>query len=93
MKSSQNFHERRKSERKPFVTDVEYYVAADIFKGVSINISEEGIQLDCASPIEIEMRYDADGETREHRAQLRWVKENEDGTFSFGFKYVEPDKW
>jgi len=85
--------ERRRSERKPFRTDVEYYVAADIFKAVSINISKDGIQIDSTTPIEIEMRYEENGKTVEHRAQLRWAKENEDGSFSFGFKYVPKESW
>jgi hypothetical protein len=34
------------------------------------------------------MRFELDGETHQHRAHLVWMKQQEDGTYRFGLKFV-----
>lgn len=82
---------RRREERKDIKTSVEYIVSADVIEAMSMNISEHGIQLDSKKALEIEMRYTFDEKEYEHRARLRWVKQNKDGSFSFGFEYAEDE--
>jgi hypothetical protein len=86
-----NEFNRRKKERKNLTTEVEFYVNADILQGVSINVSETGIQLDSEKPLEIELRYKKENKEYYKKAFLRWVKEQEDASCSFGFEFVNDE--
>ena len=81
--------EKRRAERKPLSTEVQFYVDADIIKASSVDISDSGIRMTTHTPIRIRMRYEMDGRQHERVAELVWARRNADGNMDYGLQYLE----
>jgi len=80
---------RRRSERKPFVTKVDFYVDADLVTAKSLDISKSGIRLTTKEPIKTHLRIANSDHYIDSHAQLVWARRNEDGSMEYGFEYVK----
>ncbi len=82
-----------RSPRKEFQRHVEFIFDEDIIDAKSVNISDTGIRFDTEEPIVVLMRmHNDDGTTQDKKAELVWVRGNEEGGQSYGLRYLSKDK-
>ena len=82
--------EKRKSERIPFYTEVEFIVDADVINAASVDFSETGIRFSTENPIVIRMRFDGPDGQIDRTAQLVWAGKGEENQFQYGLEFI-PD--
>ncbi|MFH1136697.1 MAG: PilZ domain-containing protein [Pseudomonadota bacterium] len=82
--------EKRKAERRPIQTQVEFFVDADIINAVAVDFSETGIRFSTENPILIRMRFDAPEGRSEKTARLVWAGKSPEEHFQYGLEFI-PD--
>jgi len=80
---------RRKEPRNRIQTNVEFYILADIVKAKTVNISDTGVRFDTEKALDIEMRFKKDGKEEDHTARLCWAEQLPDGSFTYGFEFID----
>ena len=75
--------EKRTSDRKLLKTEVTFHTCDDIYMANSVDISDTGIRIVTAKPIDINIQI-KEGES--YDAQLVWAKVKDDGTMQYGLK-------
>lgn len=74
--------------------DVQFIGDFDIVAAKGINISKGGVCFETASPLVFEMAFALEGEHHRYKAHMVWMKKHADGSFRYGFQFVqegEPD--
>ncbi len=87
---SDSNHDRRKSERKPISTDMEFILYLDAFKAETIDLSNDGIKFKADAPIIIQLQYSDQGEKVLRHAKLVWAEAADDDGVNYGFEFI-PD--
>jgi hypothetical protein len=81
--------DKRRAERKPLVTEIEFHSTKDLIDAKSVDISETGIKFITDDPLSIRMRFKKDGKLKEKFARLVWSKNKENGQTEYGFEFFE----
>ncbi len=79
--------EKRISERKLLATEVTFHTDDDIYMANSVDISDTGIRIVTAKPINVNIQIKEDGKVQSYDAQLVWAKVKDDGTMEYGLKF------
>ena len=79
--------EKRISERKLLATEVTFHTDDDIYMANSVDISDTGIRIVTAKPIDVNIQIKEDGKVHSYDAQLVWAKVKDDGTMEYGLKF------
>ena len=79
--------ENRLSERKLFATEVTFHTDDDIYMANSVDISDTGIRIVTAKPVNVNIQIKEDGKVQSYDAQLVWAKVKDDGTMEYGLKF------
>lgn len=77
-----------RSQRSDLNANIEFIGDFDVVQAQGIDLSEGGICFGTADGLPFEMRFELEGEVHQHRAHLIWMKQQEDGTYRFGLKFV-----
>ena len=81
----------QRSERRDLPTNIHVMGDFNLIQGRGINVSETGICFEINYDIPFEMEYELDGDRRQQRANLVWMRQLMDGRNQFGFNFVESD--
>ena len=84
-------HGHSREVRSALRASIEFIGDFDVIEADAVDISEGGICFDTAEPLTFEMRFEADGGTRQERAQLVWVERLANGGHRCGFQFVEAE--
>jgi hypothetical protein len=79
--------EKRISERKLLATEVTFHTDDDIYMANSVDISDTGIRIVTAKPINVNIQIKEAGKAQSYDAQLVWAKVKDDGTMEYGLKF------
>lgn len=82
--------DRRKHERKSFVTQAALLLDTYNLEGTSVNISKNGLRLDTDNPIKFKVQYDLGTGMTQREVFLVWADKKEDGKMMYGFE-LSPD--
>ena len=69
-------------------TNVEFIADFDLIQAQGIDLSEGGVSFGTSEGLPFEMRFELDGQVHQQRARLIWMKQQEDGTFQYGLKFI-----
>ena len=75
-------------QRSELHTNVEFIADFDVIQAQGIDLSEGGVCFGTDDGLPFEMRFELDGKAHQQRARLIWMKQQEDGTFQYGLKFV-----
>lgn len=78
--------------RETLHSRVEFIADFDVLEAMGLNISEGGISFEMYDDLAFEMRFEAEGDVRHHRAHLVWVKRLPSGGYRFGLRFAEPSE-
>ena len=76
--------EKRTSDRKLLKTEMTFHTGDAIYMANSVDISDTGIRIATAKPIDINIQIKED---ESYDAQLVWAKVKDDGTMEYGLKF------
>ncbi len=75
-------------QRSTLEANIEFIGDFDVVQAQGIDLSEGGVCFGTSDGLPFEMRFELDGEVHQHRAHLIWMKQQEDGTYRYGLKFV-----
>ena len=76
--------------RKELRAEIKFIGDFGLIQAQGINLSEGGICFEVEGKIPFEMEFELEGETHEHRANLVWMSQVEQGRCQLGFAFVPP---
>lgn len=76
--------------RKELKAEIKFIGDFGLIQAQGINLSEGGICFEIEGNIPFEMEFEIEGEKREHRANLVWTSQVEQGRCQLGFASVQP---
>ena len=76
--------------RKELEAEIKFIGDFGLIQAQGINLSEGGICFEVEGKIPFEMEFEIEGETHEHRANLVWMSQVEQGRCQLGFAFVPP---
>ena len=79
--------EKRTSDRKLLETEVTFHTSDDIYMANSVDISDTGIRIVTAKPVDVNIQIKEDDKVHGYDAQLVWAKVKDDGTMEYGLKF------
>ena len=80
-----------RSRRRDLQTQIQVLGDFSMLQARGVNVSDDGICFEVMYDLPFEIQYEVEGETRQHRAHLMWMRQLEDGRNQFGFKFVASD--
>ena len=80
-----------RSRRRDLQTQIQVLGDFSMLQARGVNVSDDGICFEVMYDIPFEIQFEAEGEMRQHRAHLMWMKQLADGRNQFGFKFVAAD--
>lgn len=80
----------RRSEREPFITDVDLVVGAEVIQAMTVDLSETGLRIDMDHPLKVRIRFLVDGQLVDRTAQLARAEKTPDGGMTYGIEFT-PD--
>ncbi len=75
-------------QRSDLGANIEFIGDFDVVQAKGIDLADGGICFSTDEGLPFEMRFELDGEMHQHRAHLIWMKQQEDGTYRYGMKFV-----
>ncbi len=94
LESKEEIGSKKSLARHPRVkidADIEFTGDFDIVKAKGINFSEGGICFELTRSLPFEMKFELEGEIRDYRAHLIWMKRFPEGGYRFGLQFVQPE--
>jgi len=79
--------DRRRSDRKPFETELDLFLDTHNLPAESLDISEHGLRFRISQPIKCKVRLELDNGTAEREMILVWARK-EDGEMLYGFEFT-----
>ena len=80
-------NDKRAAERRLVETEVTFHTEEDIYMAKSVDISETGIRVVTAKPVDIRIQIKEDDKLVQYDAQLVWTRVNDDGSMEYGLKF------
>ena len=85
--ADQGITEKRTAERRLIETEVTFQTEDDIYMANSVDISDMGIRIITANPVEIRIQIKENDRLVQYDAQLVWARVKDDGSMEYGLKY------
>ena len=76
-------------ERSELQTGIRFVADLGLLNAQGVDVSDTGICFETREEISFEMEFEFAGETRQHRAQMVWMKLLQNGHSRFGFRFID----
>ena len=80
-----------RSRRRDLQTQIQVLGDFSMLQARGVNVSDDGICFELMYDLPFEIQFDVDGQMRQYRAHLMWMRQLSDGRNQFGFKFVASD--
>jgi len=77
----------RRSEREPFITDVDLVVGAEVIQAMTVDLSDTGLRIDMDRPLNVRIRFLVDGVLVDRKAQFARAEKTPDGGMTYGIEF------
>jgi hypothetical protein len=84
--------ENREAMRQRITTSIEFIVEEDIIDATTVDVSKTGIRFNTKDPPCFTLRFKVNNQTEDYRAQMVWAATEEDGSMTYGLKFIEAPK-
>lgn len=82
----------RRSEREPFIADVDLVVGAEVIQAMTVDLSETGLRIDMDHPLKVRIRFLIDGKLVDRTAQFARAEKTPDGGMTYGIEFTPEGK-
>jgi len=80
---------QNRAERRALASAVKFEVNGEVMEGATVNISETGLRIDTAEPLDVTLRFVEDNQQQKYRLQLVWAAKKEEGGMTYGLSFLD----